>query len=1452
MPGNNSWMNALRGVLAGVFVFGVAIAAQGAHTWTGNVDGNINNKNNYSATTYSGYYNTDNLTGNKVTTLYLPSDLTGSFKFAGDGTARYRALDFQKGRWQLHGKPGDTIYKWDNSGGYDSSEDKERICVGSAWKGGDTSGDASLRMHAIDVKLRRLFVGSSGTTKGTLILDDKDETGTAYHGPVTLETTDNIYLQRGSMAATNAIVKCGGDLSICNGGGTMTLVVSGGSFEVASGKWTRFESGGTGSVRIGNATFKTRYFKDYTGGGASMVLDGGTIQCNGTAQYGLIDATIDVKVDANGGTINTGGNSFNVPAAINAVENTAGAFTVTGGGTVTFPAMGSIAGAFTVGENTTVRWFDQDGVVSGYTFAALSLAPGATLYLDADATGCDALSAAATSITATAENPATFTLVVHDMPESGRTFPLLAMAAEDADKCNVAAETAAGAALVVEKGYADGRLTYAIIAKDYVWNDGANGGGWTDGAKWNVDGAASAWANNNNAVFANAGDVATLDADVAAVKLDFRANATVGLAAGAQAALFAPVVTVAQGASATVDAPISSPLAKEGAGTLTLGSSRTEQTTLSEGTLVMANGATVDPAKLRLGSEAAKPVTFDYGGGTLDSALAAFVKPGADVTLTNCVISNSGNIYLTKDTFPSVLTVASDASLVFGDHFSLNTMTEATLNIAGGKASATKNANNWIMQTSPEGRLNINVTDGGLLYFAGEVYMLTCRDTVDGSNEYRNPSLYLKVVDSTLRVANSKSLRFGYDGNNKNPISPTGVFAATNSTIDVEYAISIGNNVLGDNTAGSYTADFEHCAITTRSFRVYHDRPLNAARFNNTRLTLGAYLENSFYSSPEFETMGEGGTAIKPITIDADGLVIDTNGNNGDLQADPQGPGAITKVGSGILHVRRNLTSSSQLVCEGGETYVYDGLSISRPVTVKGGAKFTTKGAAQVSLASLSLDDGAELRIDQYAGGVTPMKLETGLTLPANGTAALTKNGNFAQGKYMILEKTGIAVSDVQDKLVPTTVGGLSYAWSVEGDILVLTVGSPSAYSWTGLAGDGKMSTPGNWYCNAAPGAGDAIDFTSLNMAATINADLNATFGAVTMGEGIVTFTGALSATSFSDTLKVTVGADSTVTLDGDLLFSGAGGKYVVYRVEAGGAFIVTGRLGHLTGSSGNLRAQSSVGEGIVVTGQIVNDASEDVYACVNKTSQKWAIGPGGLIGSRGWWCLSDAANSAYFYPYTNDFTVAVMTCIRSSFGRYELNTTGWGDGAPHTITLDAGYSDNGKLFIAGTGKVVVNHTRAAYGGKGAYSGAVTVQDTATLAINPGKELTSGAISVGTGATLAVAQSGTVALGGGLALADKACLEFHYTDKAQPVLALADKTVTFAEGETTNVMVRISAPMGKCPSFGTNVLTTGGKFADATVTLAAGAPKWAQAVEVDSDGNIALTVRPLGLTVYIR
>ena len=184
--------------------------------------------------------------------------------------------------------------------------------------------------------------------------------------------------------------------------------------------------------------------------------------------------------------------------------------------------------------------------------------------------------------------------------------------------------------------------------------------------------------------------------------------------------------------------------------------------------------------------------------------------------------------------------------------------------------------------------------------------------------------------------------------------------------------------------------------------------------------------------------------------------------------------------------------------------------------------------------------------------------------------------------------------------------------------------------------------------------------------------------------------------------------------------------------MNAGGKFIVTGKLGLSEGSAGNLNAQSSVGDGYVVAGEIANNTqNKTIYTDINLKRQNWVVGPGGMTSAsgRGWWGLSDSKNSAYFYPYTNDFTVAAMTCIRESFGHYELNTTGFGDGLGHTITLDAGYSDNGKLYIAGTGKVVVNHTPAAYDGKGAYSGNVTVSDTATLAINAGKKLTTGKIT---------------------------------------------------------------------------------------------------------------------------
>ena len=118
--------------------------------------------------------------------------------------------------------------------------------------------------------------------------------------------------------------------------------------------------------------------------------------------------------------------------------------------------------------------------------------------------------------------------------------------------------------------------------------------------------------------------------------------------------------------------------------------------------------------------------------------------------------------------------------------------------------------------------------------------------------------------------------------------------------------------------------------------------------------------------------------------------------------------------------------------------------------------------------------------------------------------------------------------------------------------------GTPRVHGrWIGGNGDDRFSLAENWDDWTVPSAGDALDFSYVTSATTINADVAATFGAVTMGAGIVTFTGDLSATSFSDASKIAVGANSIVTLDGDLVCTSAVGEWSLGGLD--GVFAVTG-----------------------------------------------------------------------------------------------------------------------------------------------------------------------------------------------------------------------------------------------------------------------------------------------------
>lgn len=244
------------------------------------------------------------------------------------------------------------------------------------------------------------------------------------------------------------------------------------------------------------------------------------------------------------------------------------------------------------------------------------------------------------------------------------------------------------------------------------------------------------------------------------------------------------------------------------------------------------------------------------------------------------------------------------------------------------------------------------------------------------------------------------------------------------------------------------------------------------------------------------------------------------------------------------------------------------------------------------------------------------------------------------------------------------------------------------------------------------------------------------------------------------------------------------------------------------------------------------------------------------IVGAGGITCAQDYvyfAGCPVLYSKTGRFSLDSKfngKFIGATTG-VEINTTQYGTGnVPATITVNAEYgkwNDNdrrGAMKVTGCGTVLINSVST-------FTGGLTVTDTATVAVNPGKKPGAGTVTVNNGATLQVAQSGTVALAGGLTLADGAALGFNFTEKwTAPVLDVTGKTVTLNGNK--NITVKVSAADEIRPKVGRHILTSGGNFTGATVSLAAGAPNWAGIVSVNADGNIVLDVKPTGFMLIVK
>ena len=1251
---------------------------------------------------------------------------------------------------------------------------------------------------------------------GTASLDwTKFTLGTDPAKPVTLRVGENVTLSNISESMivgsniTATVYKDGGSWSISgalflnylgsstnvfnhNGGeivaGRLAIPRTGsGEFNMNSGTVTVGSDGtvfGSSSVgdhallNLNGGEFATPFLKYHNGASgktATVRFNGGTLKIIGTGAMAMGDTpsggtdysnvanlqnVLLFKVAAGGGTIDMATHDVTMPLAISEdAESTGGGMTFKGGGSMTLDATPAYTGGTTVEAGTMLAVTSQASVDAVLNDAGLTVAVTSNLV---------------------------FAVTVFSTSSGTISAAQLA-------NCTLSGAYANGYWLAL------GANSQSIVLQPlYVWGDGGSGSDWKASDVWEYGGAAASWTDGARAAFNADGDSVTVGANVAADWVYFHENATVVANDGT---LSATNVFVATGKTGAINAQTEGPLVKTGEGTLTLGLSRTDDTTLSEGTLKLSDAATLDWTKFTFGTDPANPVTLRIGENATLNNIPASWYVGNISSITSTVYKTGGDWNLGE------LTVGGRASgAVTKFYHTGGSMAMSTYLVVCNGTSTSSHADYGYFEISG-GSVTNTVADADRVYIGnyGEGKMV-----VKSGGEY--------VSKSSLVIGN-------YAGSQGTLDIDDGGTVTVAKAIVFNYNSADSAGIVNLRSGGVLSAE-----------RIYRNKDGSATfNFDGGKLVITSNIEaNKLFSKQA------GGGAVT-VTVSENGGTIDNGGNanSSAIGNTITGDGGLTLIGSGTTRIFANQAYTGTTLVKSGTTLSVNGVSFAGPV---------------------AFESGSTLNIASYTAGVVPLS-PSALTLPAEGVVGLKYNGGaFPAGIYAICSVAGVTVADGA-KFEPTR-GGKTASWSVVGNTLLLAVGTSFGNNWTGLAGDGKMSSNGNWADCTAPIDGEDVDFSGVTVSTMINADIaNATFGAVTMGSGPVVFTNAnMAAKSFSDTSKVAVAANSTVTLDGDLEFGTNVESYVCRYIYEGGKFVVTGKIIATKKQTGALYPHwANNTPGSISAKGLVNNAASDLFYLVQKDNDRranWQIGEDGISGAKRY-TVGHSGGGTVTIKATADFSVSADIIQKHNL---VLEPDG------HEITLGTnvavhaggilGGEANGLTTVTGPGKVVANYNVAnltSYANS--QINAFTVADGGTLAIVPGANPcvsanANGKLTVNDGATLKVAESGTVTLGGDLTLSGGACLGFNFTERANaPKLAIADgKTMTASD----NVKVKLS---GVWPRSGDYQLTSGGGFDAEGVNVSldeTSKPEWADDISVNKDGNIVISVKPKGLVFMVN
>ncbi|MBQ6141053.1 MAG: hypothetical protein IJI54_07165 [Kiritimatiellae bacterium] len=988
----------------------------------------------------------------------------------------------------------------------------------------------------------------------------------------------------------------------------------------------------------------------------------------------------------------------------------------------------------------------------------------------------------------------------------------------------------------------DGAITIEVSHSMQTWSGPAGTSALWSGLNWD-DG--EAFDDGNEALFATANAIAEVDQNADVLTLTFNENATLS----GSGTLTVPTVEVASGVSATISAPTEGPLEKTGAGTLTLGASRTTQTTVSEGTLAMTGGATLSANGLVLGADPTKPITIDYGGGTLAINPVNLIGTGCEATFRNGTFG-SGSFAIANG---KTLRLGPGAKMTLTSYTDVGNGSVGFFEIDGAEVTNTA----MYVQIGYNSTGTMTIKNGGRFTRVGEQDGASLWVSMRGDG-----SGTLNLQGGEMFLGGALGFHY-YSGNGVSALNVTDGGVLTMSRMYQKSGTSAVNVLIDDGT-----------------LRAYED---------NT-----AFIPNQ--------------SCIR-VMIGADGGTIDANGKKITIAKQLSGTGGVTYRGGGIVTLSAAPAYSGKTTVEVGTSLVVpasisganlaftipEGLApgVYEVVSVSGNGSF----AADV-LSTATLPEDANVRFIlsgdgkriycAYGSGVNEQVWIGGasgsLDVAANWlSGSVPTSGAAIIGSASPATLTNPAGSVFAPASITFAAGSAAVAiGAADGEPLmgVIAVTNLSSASHTinvpvHFAGaiqvkqeamaeiDDLAKThvtfAGGAY--AAPGhaleSGNSPAVYSRCIFGVYHLDPPASNPWTVVYQGnnrrvclagnsalYVPYAGMLTEIYVGNGAKVNVGS-SSISTSGHRM-----------SLKNFGEMVVTNLTVTATGDKFTTYNQGTSVPAVFKFESVTNAMTRNCFYFGDGYAASRGIfyfGAGGLNFSSsavGSYCIGSnyADDAQTVRPWYSDFTIRDR-----GDGNYGLvlvrNVTFCTDdesGVGRTITIDAITRATGSpvVTVSGSGTLRVN--------KAANNNAqptVAVKDTATLAIKPGAILGTGATTVAGGAALQVAESGTLALGGNLTLADGAALGFNFTEKTVPLLDATGKTVTL--GANGTVVVKVMAAEGARAKGGANVLTAGGKFANANVTLAEGYPDWVKGVSV-VNGDIVLEAKPTGLVIIVK